>query len=109
MKILVGYDGSNAAKEALNVGRIHAQAFRAVVHVVTSMQKGTEAAQKGIQEAELMLEWARSFFENQHISCKTHLLIRGLAPGEDLVTFARENGIKEIIVGVRRVRRWANC
>jgi nucleotide-binding universal stress UspA family protein len=29
-------------------------------------------------------------------------LVRGLRPGEDLVQFAKENGIDEIIIGVRR-------
>ncbi len=28
--------------------------------------------------------------------------MRGLSPGEDLVQFAKENGIDEIIIGVRR-------
>ncbi|MGW8186758.1 MAG: universal stress protein, partial [Desulfobacterales bacterium] len=29
-------------------------------------------------------------------------LVRGLSPGEDLVQFAKENRIDEIIIGVRR-------
>ena len=34
--------------------------------------------------------------------CETHLLIRGLSPGEDLVQFSEDNQISEVIVGVRR-------
>jgi nucleotide-binding universal stress UspA family protein len=38
----------------------------------------------------------------KNIACKTHLLIRGVSPGEDLTEFAQENKIDEIIIGVRR-------
>jgi len=42
MKIMVGYDGSNAAKNALNLAKMHAKAFRAKVYILTSMIKGSE-------------------------------------------------------------------
>jgi isoprenylcysteine carboxyl methyltransferase (ICMT) family protein YpbQ len=37
-----------------------------------------------------------------NIHCETHLFVRGLSPGDDLVKFAEDNQINEIIVGVRR-------
>ena len=102
MKILVGYDGTNSAKEALNLAKSHAKAFSASVQVVTSMQKGTESERKEIEQAERGLEYAKSLFEEDDIPCNTHLLIRGLSAGEDLVEFANENQISKIIVGVKR-------
>ncbi len=102
MKILVGYDGTNAAKEALSLAREHAKAFGGTVNVVTSMEKGTENQRDEIEQAERGLEWAKSVFEENEIDCKTHLLIRGLGPGEDIVQFAEENEADEIIVGVKR-------
>lgn len=102
MKILVGYDGSNSAKEALNLAKTHAKTFGATVDVVTSMEKGTESQREEIEQAESALEWAKSLFDEQDIPCDTHLLIRGLAAGEDLVEFAEEHQIDEIIVGVKR-------
>ena len=48
MKILVGYDGSNAAREAVRVAKVHAKAFGASVEVVTSMLKGSEHEQEEI-------------------------------------------------------------
>ena len=102
MKILVGYDGSNSAKEALRLAIIHARAFAASVQVVTSMLKGTEDEQREIRRAENGLEYTRSVFDSDGIDCQTHLLIRGLGPGEDLVQFADENSIDEIIIGVKR-------
>ena len=102
MKILVGYDGTNSAKEALSLAKIHAKAFGASVEVVSSMQKGTESERNDIEQAERGLEYAKSLFEEDGIACNTHLLIRGLSAGEDLVEFASENDISEIVVGVKR-------
>jgi nucleotide-binding universal stress UspA family protein len=102
MKIVVGYDGTSAAKEALDLAKIHAKAFGATVEVVTSMEKGTEDQREEIEQAERGLEWAKSLFEENNIECGTHLLIRGMAPGEDLVEFAKETSADEIIVGVKR-------
>lgn len=102
MKILVGYDGTHPAKEALNLAKKRAKAFDASVDVVTSMQKGTEHQLEDIEQAERGLEYAKSIFEDDKIACKTHLLIRGLSPGEDLVEFAAENQVDEIIVGVKK-------
>ena len=48
------------------------------------------------------LEYAKSLFEEDGIACNTHLLIRGLSAGEDLVEFANENQIDHIVVGVKR-------
>jgi len=102
MKILVGYDGSNSAKEALNLAKTHAKLFSATVDVVTSMEKGTEGQRDQIEQAEHGLEWAKSLFDENGITCNTHLLIRGLAPGEDMVEFAEENKTDEIVIGVKR-------
>jgi len=102
MKILVGYDGSNSAKEALNLAKTHAQLFDAGVDVITSMEKGTEGHREQIEQAEHGLEWAKSLFDENGIACNTHLLIRGLAPGEDIVEFAEENKSDEIVIGVKR-------
>ncbi len=102
MKIIVGYDGSNSAKEALNLAKTHAKVFDASLDVITSMEKGTEGQREQIEQAERGLEWAKSLFDENEISCNTHLLIRGLAPGEDLVEFAEENKADEIVVGVKR-------
>ena len=102
MKILVGYDGTNSAKEALNLAKTHANAFGASVAVVISMEKGTEGQREEIIQAEKGLEWAKSLFDQNEVTCDTHLLIRGLSPGEDIVEFAKENQVDEIIVGVKR-------
>ncbi len=102
MKIMVCYDGTNSAKEALNLALKHAEAFGATVDIVTSMRAGTENQMDEIAEAERSLEWAKSVFEAGRIPCETHLLIRGLPAGEDLVHFAEDNGVSEIFIGVKK-------
>jgi nucleotide-binding universal stress UspA family protein len=102
MKILVGYDGSAPAKEALKLARNHATVFGATVDVITSMEEGAGNQQQDIEKAERGLEWAKSLFVDKGIPCATHLMIRGLSPGEDLVNFAKDNNADEIIVGVKR-------
>jgi nucleotide-binding universal stress UspA family protein len=102
MRILVGYDGSNAANEALNLTKKCAAAFSAKVDVVTSMAKATEGEQEVILQAERVLQYAQSIFEKDKIDCETHLLVRGLSAGEDIVKFAEDNGVDLIVVGVKR-------
>jgi nucleotide-binding universal stress UspA family protein len=102
MNILVGFDGSNSADDALKFAKEHAMAFDAEVHVVTSMVGANNNQYDELQRTELGLEYAKTLLEENNIKCETHLLIRGLLPGEDLVQFAEDNQINEIIVGVRR-------
>ncbi len=102
MKIMVGLDGSNSSKEALKLAKEHAKTFNAKIELVTSMEKGTEAQQKEIEQDEHDLENEKKLLEEDGISCDTHLLIRGMTPGEDIVEFAEKNEVDEIVIGVKR-------
>jgi len=102
MKIMVGYDRSNVAKEALEIAKKHAKAFDAKVHVLTSLARSPEMEREDIQKAEHELENVRIHFEESGISCKTHAVVSSQSPGEDLVQFAQENDIGEIVIGVKR-------
>ena len=55
-----------------------------------------------MRQAELDLEYTKTLLAEECIDCKTHLRIRGVSPGEDLVQFAAENRVDEIFIGVRR-------
>jgi len=102
MKIMVGYDGSSDAKAALEVALQHVKAFKGKLFLVSSMAKGTEEEQEQIKNIEKELTLLKSDLEAQGIACETHLLIRGMESGEDLVRYAEEQGIEEIIIGIRR-------
>lgn len=104
MKIMVGYDGSDASKEAVKVAKKRAKATDAKVkvYVLTSMVQGSEKQQPDIGKAERELDYVKSIFERDNIPCEVHLLIRGLSPGEDIVNFAKEKRINEIVIGVEK-------
>ena len=102
MNIVVGYDGSSAAKDALSLGVKHAQAFQGSVIVIRSLMGGTDRDSDDIQVAEQDLAYADAYCRERSVPCETHLLIRGLKPGEDIVKFAKDCHADEIIMGVRR-------
>jgi nucleotide-binding universal stress UspA family protein len=102
MKILIGYDGRDIENNVLSIALKHAKAFGADVDVLTSLEEGTESDIKDISSAEKRLEKVKEYFEKAKISCRTHLMIRGVTPGEDLVSFAKDNKTDEIIIGVKR-------
>lgn len=105
MKILVGYDGSDAAKEALKVAKKHAKAFDGKIYVLTSLIGGTKESAEDIIEARNNLEDAVKSIEKDGIPCEQHLLVRGMDPGEDLVQFAEDNEADEMIIGIKKKSR----
>jgi nucleotide-binding universal stress UspA family protein len=102
MKIMVGMDESEVSKKVLALALQHAQAFQGQLELVCSMEKGDESDQEEIRAAEEFLEAQKKKVEDAGIACNTHLLIRGYNPGEDLVQFAKEKNVEEIIIGVQR-------
>ena len=102
MKIMVGYDRSNVAKEALVLVKKHAKAFDAKVYLLTALAQGPDLQLEDIQKAEYELERLKISFEEDEIPCETHAIVSSLTAGEDLVQFAQENEIEEIVIGVRR-------
>lgn len=104
MKIVVGYDGSKRSEKALDLAIRRAKALRLqpLVYLVFSLHGEWEDEQAEVIEAERKLEYAKERFNEEQISCETHLLIRGATPGEDIVQFAEERNVDEIILGIKR-------
>lgn len=103
MKIMVCYDTSREAGEALGLAKKHARAFDAEkVYVVTSMLGGRDVPRESFANAERELKYAENVLKEENIVCETRLLVRGLTPGEDIVEFAKEKEVDEIIIGVRK-------
>ena len=102
MKILVGYEASRVADAALKLAHKHAQAFGAEVMVVTSLEQGPALKKEDIDKAENRLEKIKKPFAADDIPCEVHAAVSYQSPGEDLVSFAKENDMDEIIIGVRR-------
>ena len=101
MKILVAYRGTNVGQDLMDIAVRHAKAFDGKIIVVTSLVGGEGTKPEIISKAEANLESAKAYFEQHGVNNETHLLVRGLEAGEDIVNFAKENDVGEIILGVR--------
>lgn len=101
MKILVGYRGIDVGKDLMDIAVKHAKAFEGDILIVTSMIGGDKSEMKRLTDAESNLEQAKAYFDDSGVKSKTHLLVRGLEAGEDIVRFAKEKNVDEIIIGVR--------
>jgi nucleotide-binding universal stress UspA family protein len=105
MRILMYYDGTEESKEAISIAKLHGKAFDAKIDVVSSLPKGGEHQLKEIEERESELEYVKTVFEKENIPCETHLLIRGHEAGEDIIRFAAEKNVDEIIIGTEKRTR----
>ncbi|ACN16889.1 UspA3 [Desulforapulum autotrophicum HRM2] len=101
MKILVGYRGVDVGKDLLEIALMHAKAFNGEVLVVTSMMGGERTEQPRIEDAEKNLKDAKQYFDENGITAHSHLLVRGVEAGEDIIDFAKEKQVDEIIIGVK--------
>ena len=113
MNIVICYDGSKPAKTAIDAGIQMCRAFKAKAHIVISViVDGSERYEfidddsskehKIINSAKKVLNQASNLMEKAQVPWKTHLLNRGLTPGEDFVSFAKEINADFIIIGVRQ-------
>lgn len=101
MKILVGYRGLDVGRDLLEIALKHAKAFDGEVLVITSMKGGERNEKDAYEQAEKNLKDAGQYFEENGVKSDIHLLVRGFEPGEDIVRFAREKNVDEIIIGVK--------
>jgi len=102
MKILVGYDGSKVAEDAVKLAQKHGHAFKAEIYILTSMEQSPTLKKGDIDKAESKLENLKRAFKVDDIPCEAQASVSYQSPGEDLVNYAKDNNIDEIIIGVRR-------
>jgi nucleotide-binding universal stress UspA family protein len=102
MVIVVAYDGSKVAKEAVQLAKQHAKAFKARIVLVYSMVGGPEIPRRDFERAEKDLQNQEIALKEGGIDCETLLSVRGLEPGEDIIKIAEEKEAEEIIVGIQK-------
>jgi nucleotide-binding universal stress UspA family protein len=102
MKILVGYEESKVAEEALKVALKQARAFNADLFIVTVLEQSRELQKEDIEAAEDRLEKLKRTHNINDLVCETSASVSFLSPGEYLVEFAQDNNIDEIVIGVKR-------
>ena len=102
MIIMVPYDGSEHAKKALKKAMERSKMTQTEIYVVTSIITDDRFHAKEKEDAQRNLEEAQSICDEKDVFCKTHLLSRGMTPEEDLIQFAKENGVDEIVIGIKK-------
>jgi nucleotide-binding universal stress UspA family protein len=102
MKIMVGYDGSEMAHRALVVAQNRAKALRAELHIFSSTAQEQSSdpqnarLEQGRKESEM-------FCAACYLTCKITMSAgshRSVA--EEIVRYAKEHQIDEIVIGLRR-------
>jgi nucleotide-binding universal stress UspA family protein len=103
MKILVAYTGKTELDSAVLVlAKKNAKLLNAVLYIASSMESATENEINDLTRIESKLESLKDSITKEGIPCKTHLLIRGLEPGEDIVEFAQDEKIDQIYIGIEK-------
>lgn len=100
MKIMVCFDGSDRGTRLLGLAITYAKVFEAKIDVVTVGSPEDKVA--GIEKLEEALSRSERLLEDAGFPCTTHLLIRGLSRGEELISFALENSMDLIIIGIKK-------
>lgn len=101
MKLLIAYDKDTSFSNVLSRGIQRAKVSDGYVYLVRTCEPG-------IKEDELldierrMKEICQEVFEAQKIKSEFHILIRGMTPGEDIVNYAKEKKVDEIIIGIKK-------
>jgi nucleotide-binding universal stress UspA family protein len=103
MKILAGYDRSNIAKKVLKLAEKHAETEASKIEVVYCMAQDRKLKYEDIKEVEQNLESeVHDLLNSAKTPYQTHVLISIQKCGEELVQFAEDNKIDEIIIGVQK-------
>ena len=105
MNIIVGYDGSDTAKSAIQLAKIDAKVYAANVHLVTCFTHVQEIRYHEVdrmEAADRELKILKSEFENEGIPCESHLLVSELEAGKRLIKLAREIEADKIFIGIRK-------
>jgi nucleotide-binding universal stress UspA family protein len=103
MSILVAYDGSEVARDALMLARKHAQAYGENLEVVRSVERGADVDLANIERLEKDLEEEiRGLVGNTDPKLETNLLVSSNTAGENIVRHAEIKKSREIVMGVRR-------
>ena len=102
MKFLVAYDKNtstaNVLDEALKRAR---QEKDAHVYLVRTCKQETNSDKISQLEQRMNAVFDEVFAQNG-VKGEVHILIRGLTAGEDVVQYAREKNVDEIIIGIKK-------
>jgi nucleotide-binding universal stress UspA family protein len=102
MRLMVCYDASNVAKDAIELAVELGTQLNGSVSVVRSISAKRSEDIVSVEGIEEDLESVGKKLASSGLTVDTHLLIRGGSPGEDLTAFANENQVDYIVIGIKR-------
>jgi nucleotide-binding universal stress UspA family protein len=104
MKIMVGYDGSELSQRALVVAQKRAKSMNAELHVFTTAAGNGNSSGHKVKNTRLEtgLKDAGIRCKACGIECQMEMSDSKLSAAEDIIRYAVENDIEEIIIGLRK-------
>lgn len=105
MKLVAAYNGTKESKAALELAKKHAKLFNARLYVISSSEGGKGEDPEKIGKIQMDLKQIKADLEKEGIQGEVEELARGLTPGEDIVTFAAENEVDQVYVGIHKKSR----
>ena len=105
MKLVAAYNGTKESKTALELAKKHAKLFNARLFVISSSEGGKGEDPDQIGEIQMDLKKIKADLEEEGIQGEVDQLVRGMSPGEDIVSFAAENDVDQVYVGIRKKSR----
>jgi nucleotide-binding universal stress UspA family protein len=103
MSIMVAYDGSEVAKDALRLAREHARVFNEDIEVVQVAENGDDLNYSKIDNLERNLEKeVNKLLNGDDTAYKTTLLVGSGTAGEQILYQLDTKESKSIYMGVRR-------
>ena len=103
MSIMVAFDGSRAAKEALNLATKRAGTFEEEIEVVQASEKGAELNFSDINKLEKNLdEEIQTLMNDENIRFKTTFLVSSQTAGEQIARHLKIRKSSEICMGIER-------
>jgi nucleotide-binding universal stress UspA family protein len=97
---MVAYDGSEMAQRALTVAQKRAKALQAELHIFTSGSGNAENAKSTRVKA--ALKDVEMLCQACNIDCQIGMSDGSATPSEEIIRYASQNNIDEIIIGLRK-------
>ena len=101
MKFMICYDGSEAAKSALQLAQKHAKSSDAKLEVVNAITRELPLKHAFIKEKEEDLQKeVLELVGDGDVPYETLVLVTSLTPGEQLIKFAEDEQVEQIYIGI---------
>ena len=102
MKLMVCYDETKITKDALMLARKHADTWHAELVVVKALTRENPLKHTRIQRLEEELDLEINNLLTGETPCETQLFISSMTPGEQLVTFAKDEKVDQMYIGIKK-------